>query len=67
MSVLRAEIIFDVAQDARISIMLCNFVSQSGCGFRISNGDVMEIEQGAGKIAKCLKLMLNDKPGHWRA
>jgi malate dehydrogenase (oxaloacetate-decarboxylating) len=24
----------------------------------------MEIEQGAGKIAKCLKLMLNDKPGH---
>jgi len=28
------------------------------------NGDVMEIEQGAGKIAKCLKLMLSDKPGH---
>ena len=24
----------------------------------------MEIEQGAGKIAKCLRLMLNDKPGH---
>ena len=24
----------------------------------------MEIEQGAGKIAKCLKLMLSDKPGH---
>jgi malate dehydrogenase (oxaloacetate-decarboxylating) len=24
----------------------------------------MEIERGAGKIAKCLKLMLNDKPGH---
>jgi len=24
----------------------------------------MEIEKGAGKIAKCLKLMLNNKPGH---
>ncbi|MDT8443138.1 MAG: malic enzyme-like NAD(P)-binding protein [Desulfuromonadales bacterium] len=24
----------------------------------------MEIEQGAGKIAKCLRLMLKDKPGH---
>ena len=24
----------------------------------------MEIERGAGKIAKCLKLMLNNKPGH---
>ena len=24
----------------------------------------MEIERGAGKIAKCLRLMLNDKPGH---
>ncbi len=24
----------------------------------------MEIERGAGKIAKCLKLMLNHKPGH---
>ncbi len=24
----------------------------------------MEIEQGAGKIAKCLRLMLSDKPGH---
>ncbi|MBW2690448.1 MAG: NAD-dependent malic enzyme [Deltaproteobacteria bacterium] len=24
----------------------------------------MEIEKGAGKIAKCLRLMLNDKPGH---
>ncbi len=24
----------------------------------------MEIEQGAGKIAKCLRLMLTDKPGH---
>jgi malate dehydrogenase (oxaloacetate-decarboxylating) len=44
--------------------MLSNFVNQSGCGFRMLNGDVMEIEQGAGKIAKCLKLMLSDKPGH---
>ena len=55
---------FPVALAVQEVIIRCNFkINRHPFAGRLL-GNTMEIERGAGKIAKCLRLMLVDKPGH---